>query len=67
MKNDTGGQVTLYLTGPAAFTFYLATGNQDISICPGSYSYTAYGCGGASRNGTIRDGEELKFWCEYLF
>lgn len=64
IENATGGQVTLYLTGPASFTFYLATGNQDINVCRGSYSYTAYGCGGASRNGTIGSGDRLKFYCQ---
>lgn len=64
IKNDTGGQVTLYLTGTASFTFYIAAGNQTLSVCPGSYSYTAYGCGGASRTGSVANGEEIEFWCE---
>ncbi len=62
--NNTGGTVTLYLTGPAKFTFYVPTGTTTYNICPGSYSYTAYGCGGASINGTAKDGEEIEFWCE---
>jgi hypothetical protein len=64
IKNDTGGQVTLYLAGPYKFTFYIAAGSQTISICPGSYSYTAYGCGGASRTGSVSDGDEIEFWCQ---
>lgn len=61
--NDTGGVVTLYLTGPAKFTFRIGTGSQTISVCPGSYSYTGYGCGGASKNGTVSPGEEITFYC----
>lgn len=61
--NDTGGLVTLYLTGPAKFTFRINTGSQDISVCPGTYSYTGYGCGGASRNGTASPGDEITFFC----
>ncbi len=62
--NDTGGTVTLYLTGPAKFTFYVPAGTTTYNICSGSYSYTAYGCGGASKNGTASDGDEIEFWCE---
>jgi hypothetical protein len=64
IKNDTGASVTLYMKGPANFTFSVAAGNQTISVCPGSYNYTAYGCGGASRTGTVGDGDEIEFWCE---
>ncbi len=64
IKNDTGGQVTIYLKGTASFTFYVTAGNQTLSVCPGSYSYTAYGCGGASRTGNVSDGDEIEFWCE---
>jgi hypothetical protein len=64
IKNDTGGTVTVYMTGTASFTFNVAAGNQTISVCPGSYKYTAYGCGGASRTGTVNDGDEIEFWCE---
>ena len=62
--NNTGGLVTLYLTGPAKFTFKISTGSQSISVCPGTYSYTGYGCGGASKNGTVStDTEEITFFC----
>lgn len=62
--NDTGGRVTLYLTGPAKFTFYISTGSQSISVCPGQYSYTGYGCGGSSLNGTISTNEgDVTFYC----
>jgi len=62
--NDTGGQVTLYLTGPAKYTFYIPAGSKTLTVCPGTYSYTGYGCGGASKNGTVStDTEEITFFC----
>ena len=64
IKNDTGGQVTMNFTGPAKYTFNIAPGNLTLNLCPGEYSYTAYGCGGASTNGTASDGDEIEFWCE---
>jgi hypothetical protein len=63
VKNSTGGQITLYLNGPAKFTFYLGGGTTNINVCPGTYSYTAYGCGGASNTGTISSGETHEFYC----
>lgn len=62
--NDTGGQVIMYLSGPVKYTFYIAAGSRTLNVCPGEYSYTAYGCGGASINGTASDGDEIEFWCE---
>ena len=64
IKNDTGGQVTMYFTGPAKYTFYIAPGTQTLNLCSGQYSYTAYGCGNASTSGTAGDGDEIEFWCE---
>ncbi len=64
IKNDTGASVTIYMKGPANFTFFVAAGNQTLSICPGTYSYTGYGCGGVSRTGEVNDGEEIEFACD---
>lgn len=64
IKNDTGGQVTMYFTGPAKYTFYIAAGPRTLELCSGEYSYSAYGCGGASTTGTAGDGDEIEFWCE---
>lgn len=64
INNETGGVVTLYLTGPAKYTFSLGTGNTALSVCGGSYSYTAYGCGGASDSGTLGTGDSQKFYCQ---
>jgi hypothetical protein len=62
--NDTGGWITLYFSGPAKYTFEIPDGSQTLNLCSGSYSYTAYGCGGASTTGTAGDGDEIEFWCE---
>jgi hypothetical protein len=64
IQNDTGGTVTLYLSGPASFTFYLGTGATDVNICTGDYSYTAYGCGGATDSGAMSTGESHTFSCQ---
>ncbi len=66
IENTTGGTVTLYMNGPATYKFSLAAGNSSINVCPGSYSTTAYGCGGASKSDPFDSNEEniLKYWCE---
>jgi hypothetical protein len=66
IKNDTGGQVTLYLNGPCSYTFSISPGNTTINILPGNYSYTAYGCGGATLSGskTLKAGDEWTWFCQ---
>ena len=64
ISNTTGGQVTLYLKGPGAFTFYINPGDSSLPVCSGTYSYTAYGCGGASDTGTMSGGESHEFYCQ---
>jgi hypothetical protein len=63
ITNSTEATVTLYLSGPADYTFYLGTGDTTLYVCPGEYSYTAYGCGGASDTGTIDSGSSHEFYC----
>jgi hypothetical protein len=63
IDNGTDGTVTIYLSGPANYTFYLGQGGNTVNVCPGSYSYTAYGCGGASDSGTVSDGDSISFYC----
>jgi uncharacterized protein YraI len=63
ITNDTGGTVTLYLSGPANYSFTLGTGDNTVSVCPGTYNYTAYGCGGASETGTMNASESHRFYC----
>lgn len=63
IQNDTGGYITIYLTGPAKFTFNIASGSQGINVCAGQYSYTGYGCGGSALNGTMKAGDKITFYC----
>jgi hypothetical protein len=63
ISNTTGESVTLYLSGPAEYVFYLGTGDTTLSVCSGYYSYTAYGCGGASDSGSMSSGESHEFYC----
>jgi hypothetical protein len=65
VKNSTGGTLTIYLSGPATYSFSFGTGNTKISIVPGKYNYTAYGCG-SSDTGTRNfkgGGSTWTFWC----
>ena len=64
ITNSTDGTVTLYLSGPASYTFYLSTGDTTLSVCEGTYNYTAYGCGGASDSGSMSTGEAHEFYCQ---
>lgn len=64
ISNTTGGLVTLYLSGPASFTFYINAGDSSLPVCSGTYSYTAYGCGGAKDTGTMSAGESHEFFCQ---
>ena len=63
--NDTGGTLTLSLSGPASYRFTFSPGRHTIQVVPGTYSYTAWGCGGASTSGThnLSEGDEWRFWC----
>lgn len=63
VDNDTGGYITIYLTGPAKFTFNIPAGKMDIQVCAGQYSYTGYGCGGSALNGTMNAGDDIRFYC----
>lgn len=64
IENSTGAYVTLNLSGPAKYRFDLPTGITVLNVCPGSYSYTAWGCGGAKDSGTINSGEAHEFYCQ---
>lgn len=67
VRNDTGGSLTLKLTGPAEYTFKLATGDHSIRVVVGEYQYEAIGCGGSVKRGKIflgLPGDIWRFWCE---
>lgn len=65
IQNNTGGTVTLILTGPASYRFSLKSGKSTIMVLKGTYQFTAYGCGGASISGTKKLGGKAvwKWWC----
>jgi hypothetical protein len=63
IQNDTGAAMSLILSGPYSYSFWLGTCTTNISVCPGSYDYTAYGCG-SSATGTMSSGGSHRFWCE---
>jgi hypothetical protein len=65
IKNNTGGSLYIYLSGPHSYYFSFSSGTSKMEIIGGSYSYTAYGCG-ASISGTKNlKGNSINwtFWC----
>ncbi len=65
IKNNTGGILTLNLTGPATYNFTLSPGKQTISVIKGVYKYLARGCGGATKSGSknLKSGTTWIWWC----
>jgi|GEM_PF-1242875 len=67
VRNDTGGSLTLKLSGPAEYTFKLTPGDHSIRVVVGEYRYEAIGCGGSVKRDTIflgLPGDVWRFWCE---
>jgi hypothetical protein len=64
ITNDTGGPLSLSLFGPAIYHFYLGTGVTTLLVCPGTYTYTGYGCGGAILSGTWDAPASHTFLCQ---
>jgi hypothetical protein len=64
--NDTGSTLTLILSGPAYYTFYLQPGKTKIDVIQGKYEYSAYGCSD-SESGSIRlrSGFKWYWYCSY--
>lgn len=65
IDNRTGGLVWLTLVGPTTYQFSLKPGSSAIWVIKGKYTYTAYGCGGASVSGTrqLRNGMLWSWYC----
>lgn len=62
--NDTHGMVTIHLTGPQEYWFYLPAGRQTIEVVKGTYDYTVWGCGDSmSGSKKITSKFEWRFWC----
>jgi hypothetical protein len=65
VKNLTGLVVRLELNGPAGSYYYpLNIGQTAVKVCPGTYSYTIYGCQGGLLRGTISSGDTVGFYCK---
>lgn len=65
LDNQTKGTVTIYLKGPAQYTYLVPLGRNTYTVCGGAYTFTAYGCGGAALSGTIGTSSDsyFKFYC----
>lgn len=63
IQNNTGGVVAITLNGPGYFTFNLAVGDNTLAVCPGIYTFYAWGCGDYL-SGTINGGESTQFYCQ---
>jgi len=64
ITNNTGLTLTISLVGPANYSFNLGPGDNTLNVCPGTYSYSMYGCAGGSLTGTISSGEWWTFSCQ---
>jgi len=65
ITNDTGGTITINLTGPATYRFSFGPGKSTMSVIRGKYSFTVYGCGGGTVSGVKNLTSRLtwRFWC----
>ncbi len=65
IQNDTGGYIRINLTGPATYSFSLGAGKSTINVIKGKYTYTVWGCGGASLSGVkqLKGKITWTFWC----
>lgn len=51
--NRTGGSIYLTLKGPYTYNLTITEKRITIYLLPGSYQYSATGCGGITKKGTI--------------
>ena len=65
ITNSTNTGLNVILEGPASYTLQLTSGNSTtLDVCPGTYTWTAYGCGGSgSGSGTVHSGSGLDLAC----
>lgn len=65
IKNNTGGSLTLYLSGPHSYYFSFSSGTSKMEIIGGKYDYTAYGCGTSISGTKTLKGNNINwtFWC----
>jgi hypothetical protein len=62
--NNTGGNLSINLSGPASYSFNFPAGNHTMQVLPGTYTYTVWGCG-TSASGTqkLSKGFEWTWYC----
>jgi hypothetical protein len=64
--NETSGTLTLILSGPANYTFYLQPGKTKIDVLQGKYEYSAYGCSDSEFGSVrLRSGFKWYWYCSY--
>jgi hypothetical protein len=65
VNNRTGGALTLRLSGPQSYSWTIPPGKTTFKVISGTYSFTAYGCGGASKSGSvkIKGTYQWDWWC----
>jgi uncharacterized protein YraI len=63
--NSSTGDLTVNLSGPASYHVYLASpgASTTISVCPGSYTWTAWGSQCGTGSGQIDSGGTLDLSC----
>lgn len=67
IQNNTGGSVSINLSGPGSYSFNIAPGQKIIYVIPGTYNYKGTGCGSSTLSGTedlSSPNFEWKWWCE---
>jgi hypothetical protein len=67
IQNNTGSTLRLTLDGPAHYDFTVSPGLHPRDLVPGTYRYTARGCGSATKSGTITfspAASQWRWWCE---
>jgi hypothetical protein len=62
IQNETTGPVAITLTGPAYYSFQLSPGPNSFRVCPGTYNYTAWICGGVT-SATLNSNGSYRAWC----
>jgi hypothetical protein len=64
MINQTGGTMTIVLTGPTTYRFTVQSGKSQILVAKGKYSYTGYTvCGTNSGKLNIRSNGRWRWRC----
>ena len=62
LKNKTGGNLQITMTGKQSYTFNVSPGDQKLTVYEDKYRYVATGCGGLSAKGRINIKSGFKWW-----